>query len=223
MKLTRSRKTHGFTLAEIMIAVGLGSSILTAIFLSATALRKSMAAIDSYFSAHVQQIRIIDYLSRDVKRSTIVRTSADRLTIQCWMPKYVVKATDPDGIANPALVGTRRNPVITNKLNVIKVDYGTPDYTVSPPTGVTEVDYYLSGNSIVRKEDNTVTTIASSTDQLIPDFVDVDQSNTEYTISAVTFMPTFILNSGSSNSGDPRRLGTSVYSLAYLRNMRRGN
>ena len=223
MKLIKSKKNHGFTLTEVMVAVGLGSLILTAIFLSATALRKSMAAVDSYFSTHVQQIRIIDYLSRDVKRSTIVRTSSDKLTIQCWIPKYVVKATDPDGIANPALVGTRRTPVITSRLNVYKVDYGTPNYAVTPPTGVTQVDYYLSGTSIVRKEDNVVTTIASSTNQLIPDFVDVEQANTECTISAVTFLPTFILNSGSSTTNDARRLGTSVYSLAYLRNMRRGN
>jgi prepilin-type N-terminal cleavage/methylation domain-containing protein len=220
MNLIKSRKNRGFTLTELMIAIGIGSFILTTLFLSATALRKSLSAVDSYFSTHVQQIRIVDYLSRDVKRSTIVH-SADRLTIQCWIPKYVVKATDPDGIANPALVGTRRTPVITNKQNVYKVDYGTPNYAVSPPTGVTEVDYYLSGGSIVRKEDGVVTTIASSTDQLIPDFVDVESANTEYSISAVTFLPTFTLNSGTTN--DPRRLGTAVYSLAYLRNLRRGN
>jgi len=223
MNLSKSKNTRAFTLAEIMVAVGIGAFILTALFLSATALKKSMAAVDSYFGTHVQQIRIIDYLSRDVKRSTIVQTSADKLTVKCWIPKYIIKADDPEAIANPSLVGTRRTPVISTRLNVFNVDYGSPNYSVSPPTGVTQVEYYLSGASIVRKENNVVTTIASSTDQLIPEFVDVQSANTEYTISAVTFMPTFKFNSGGSTASDPRRLGTSVYSLAYLRNLRRGN
>lgn len=223
MIFTKCRENHGFTLAEVMIAVGIGSFTLSALFLSATALKKSMTAVDRYFATHVQQIRIIDYLSRDVKRSTIVQTSPDRLNVKCWIPNYVIQANDSEALANPSLVGTRRTPVISRRVNVFTVDYGSPNYAVSPPTGVTEVDYYLDGTSIIRKENGAVTSIASSTDQLIPESVDVQTANTEYTISAVTFMPSFISNSGTTSPSDPRRVGTSVYSLAYLRNLRRGN
>jgi len=222
MSFAISRRNAGFTLGEVMLAVGLGTVILAGLFLSATALKKSMSAIDKYFATHVQQIRIIDYLSRDVKRSTIVQTSADKKTVTCWIPNYVVRANDPDGLANPSLVGTRRTPVISSRVNTFTVDYGTPNYAASPPTGVTEVVYYLDGTTIVRKENGVITSIASSTDQLVPESVDVESANTEYTVSAVTFMPAFI-SSGSTSPTDPRRAGTAVYSLAYLRNLRRGN
>jgi hypothetical protein len=223
MIVRKARGNLGFSLGEVMLAAGLGSLVLAGIFLSATALKKSFSAIDKYFATHVQQIRIIDYLSRDVKRSTIVQTSVDRLTVKCWIPNYIIKATDPDGLANPSLVGTRRTPVISRSVKGFTVDYGSPNYAVAPPTGVNEVEYYLNGTTIIRKENGDVTSIASSTDQLIPESIDVQTANTEYTISAVTFMPTFITNSGTSSTTDPRRLGTSVYSLAYLRNLRRGN
>ena len=59
--------------------------------------------------------------------------------------------------------------------------------------------------------------IASSTDQLVPQSTDVELANTEYTNTAVTFMPIFTM------SGSPAaRTGTSLFSTAYLRNKRRG-
>ena len=90
-------------------------------------------------------------------------------------------------------------------------------------TGVTTstVVYSISGNSILRTEDTgsgpVLTTIASSTDQLVPNTTDVDLANTEKATMAVTFKPIFT----SGNVAD-ERTGTTVFSLAYLRNKRRG-
>ena len=354
--MTLTSTSRGFTLAEMLIAVAVTTIVFAAIFTAATALSRSYAAVDDYFSTHMQQIRIIDYLARDVKRSFSVTTSPDRRTVTCIMPKYVVDQGDPEAIANPATIGTRRLPVLSGPLNFNKavVDYrvadrsltdgatvlnsatltsNTAQFTVadigrpitgtgiprgatitarnsassatmsvkatrtgspisftiyadgvrtvsnaqttagstqlklpddkpafvasdagktivggtiaagatitsySSPTLVTMsaaasstgnnqavtiggsvVVYALVGNTITRTQDGVVTMIASSTDNLIPDTVDTQLSNTEYTSSSVTFQPIFTLNGTAV-----QRSGTTVFSTAFLRNRRRGN
>jgi len=71
--------------------------------------------------------------------------------------------------------------------------------------------------SIVRIENGVVTTIASSTDQLVPQTTDVELANTEYTNSTITFQPVF-----TSGGQVASRTGTTLCSTAYLRNKRRG-
>jgi hypothetical protein len=88
--------------------------------------------------------------------------------------------------------------------------------------GGTVVVYTVSGNNITRTENGVLTTIASSTDSLLPQTTDWQQSNTEYTTTTVTFQP--ILTSGDSNAHRQwKRSGTTIYATAYLRNKRRGN
>ena len=51
--------------------------IFAAIITASLAMQKSFNAVDNYFATHIQQVRIIDYLNRDVKRALIVTTSAE--------------------------------------------------------------------------------------------------------------------------------------------------
>lgn len=267
MKLQDSRHDKGFTLVELLMACSIGAILMAATLIASIAMYKSFNAVDNYFATHMQQSRIIDYLSRDVKRSFSVTTSADLKTVTCIIPDFVA----PDG--------TRRAPVIAGPANKAVVDYGSGTRTLldgvatngsatltsataaftaadvgKPLTGSTmqagttvqsytnattvtmsktanattarvtftvggtTVVYSVSGNSITRTENGTVTTIASSTDQLIPQTTDWQLSNTEYTVSTVTFQPIFTLNN------DPvERSGTTVCATTYLRNKRRGN
>lgn len=87
---------------------------------------------------------------------------------------------------------------------------------------VSTVVYALNNKTIERREDGMVTTIAASTDQLIAETVDVEQANTEYASSTVTFLPVFNFNGGSKETEDAKRSGTTVFAKAYLRNKRRG-
>ena len=77
------------------------------------------------------------------------------------------------------------------------------------------VEYKVNGSSIERWENMGAgavkTTIASSTDNLIPKTIDIELANTEYTTTAITFKPISVAD----------RNGTIVYSTAYLRNRRR--
>ena len=191
-----------------MIATGTGGVVLAAIMASSIALQKTLNAIDNYFATQMQQIRIIDYLNRDVKRGLAVTTSVDLQSVTITLPSYLIQAGDPEAIANPSLVGTARTPTISNTSSGPQVNYGASTSTII---------YSISGMSILRTENGTVTMVASSTDQLVPQTTDVELANTEYARTSVTFLPIF-----TSGNLAAERNGTTLFSTAYLRNKRRG-
>ena len=204
MRLGSSLKTRAFTLAEMLIAMGIAVAIIAVTLTTSVGLQKSLYSIDNYFGTHMQQIRIVDYLARDVRRGLSVVSSADKHTVTVNLPRYIIQAGDPD--ATGSNIGTPRAP----SLAVVNRDYNVhylPTSTSSP----TVVTYTISGSSILRTEDNVVTTIASSTDNLLPETVDIELANTEYTTTAITFQPLSVAD----------RKGTVVYSTAFLRNRRR--
>jgi len=208
MKLKSLQKTAGFTLGEMLVAVSVSSIVLAAAIASSVSLQKSFNAIDNYFATHIQQVRIIDYLSRDVNRGFSVTTSVDLQTVTVNVPNYIIQAGDPEAVGNSSLIGTPRSPTVSYASGAAQINYGTSTSTVV---------YSINNSTIQRTENGAVTTIASSTDQLVPQTTDVELSNTEYTNTAVTFMPIFTM------SGSPAaRTGTSLFSTAYLRNKRRG-
>jgi prepilin-type N-terminal cleavage/methylation domain-containing protein len=207
MKLKSLPKISGFTLYELLVAMSISSVVVGAAMTSGIALQKSFKAVDSYFGTHMQQIRIIDYLSRDVKRGLIVTTSASLQSVTVTIPNYLIQSGDPEAIADPSLVGTPRTPTIANTPSGLQVNYGSTSTVV----------YSVNGNSIVRIENGVVTTIASSTDQLVPTTTDIELANTEYTKSSVTFMPIF-----TSWGSQAKKTGTALYTTSYLRNKRRG-
>ena len=207
MKLKSLPKISGFTLYELLVAMSISSVVVGAAMTSGIALQKSFKAVDSYFGTHMQQIRIIDYLSRDVKRGLIVTTSISPQSVTVTIPNYLIQSGDPEAIANPLLVGTPRTPTITYTPSGLQVNYGSTSTVV----------YSVNGNSIVRIENGVITTIASSTDQLVPTTTDIELANTEYTKSSVTFMPIF-----TSSGSQAKRTGTALYTTSYLRNKRRG-
>jgi len=202
------QRTAGFTLSELLVAVSVSLIVLAAAVASSVSLQKSFNAVDNYFATHIQQVRIIDYLSRDVNRGLSVTTSVDLQTVTVNVPNYIIQAGDPEAVGNSSLIGTPRSPTVSYTSGAMQINYGASTSTVV---------YSVNNSSILRTENGAVTTIASSTDQLLPQTTDVELANTEYISSAVTFMPIFTM------SGSPAaRTGTSLYSTAYLRNKRRG-
>ncbi|HAK06937.1 MAG TPA: hypothetical protein DCO65_06690 [Spartobacteria bacterium] len=209
MKIKHStKKSHGFTLVETTVGLGISSIVFAAAITASVGLQKSFNAIDNYFATHMQQIRIIDYLNRDVKRGLIVTTSADLQSVSITIPNYIIQAGDPEAVANPSLVGTPRTPTIAYSRSGPQVNYGS---------ATSSVVYAISGQSILRTENGVITTIASSTDQLVPVTTDVDLTNTEYATTNVTFLPIF-----TSSGVTAERSGTTVCATSYLRNRRRG-
>ena len=208
MKLKTSQSITGFTLSEMLVSLSLSFIVLAAAITCGVSLQKSFAAVDNYFSTQMQQIRIIDYLNRDVKRGLIVTTSVDLQSVTMNLPNYIIQTGDSEAVSNPSLVGTPRTPTVAYTSSGWQVNY-------SPST--TTVVYSISGSSILRTENGVVTTIASSTDQLVPKSTDVELANTEFASTSVTFLPIF-----TSGGAVASRTGTSMYATAYLRNKRRG-
>src|SRR5207244_13588986 len=129
-------------------------------------------------------------------------TSANRQTVRVTIPKYIIQSGDAEAVSNPSLVGAMRSPTISTTTSGVQVNYGTATSTVV---------YSINGASILRTEDGVVTTIASSTDQLVPSTTDADLTNTEYSTMAVTFQPIF-----TSGKVAAARTGTTVFSLHDL-------
>jgi prepilin-type N-terminal cleavage/methylation domain-containing protein len=205
MKLASSHKTSGYTLSEMLVTLSLSSVILGAAITCGISLQKSFNATDNYLATHIQQVRIIDYLNRDVKRGLIVTTSVDLQSVTMTLPNYLIQAGDSEALANPSLVNTPRTPTISYTSSGWQVNYGA---------STTSVAYSINGSSIVRIENGVVTTIAASTDQLVPKSTDTELANTEYANTSVTFKPIFTNTDQSA--------GTTLYATAYLRNKRRG-
>jgi len=209
MKIAHSTKSlQGFTLVETTTALAISAIVFAAAITASVGLQKSFNAIDNFFATHMQQIRIIDYLNRDVKRGLIVTTSTDLQSVSITLPNYISQAGDPEALANPSLIGTPRTPSVTYSRTGNQVTYGS---------NTTSVVYSISGQSILRTENGVVTMIASSTDQLVPQTTNVELANTEYTNTSVTFLPIF-----TTGNAVAERSGTSVCATSYLRNKRRG-
>ena len=261
MKLCKVSNHQGFTLSEMLIGVSIGAVALATTIAASVGLQKSLNAVDNYFTAHAQQIRIVDYLSRDVRRSYIATITGSPQTVTCTTPEYLNSS------------GARRTPTITINANGTTVNYrgvsdgvlvsGSPTFT-SATAGFTSADvgkalittdipagttiqsytgpttvvmsanatasstsdavtigntvlYSISGQSILRTENGVLTTIASSTDNLLPSWLNVELTNTTYLQTSITFLPIF-----TSSGATTERSGTTLYSTAYLRNKRRG-
>ena len=277
MKPTRLQE-QGFTLIELMLGVSIGSLMLAATVAASICLQRSFNAVDNYFASHVQQVRIIDYLSRDVRRSYIVTTSSDLQTVTCIIPNYLVvigsnqptraaptlslvgnkvvanyqastvnNVTTTQGstaISCPGLglvsshfssanvgqsvVGTGIPPGTTIQ-SVSNWSYATMSNAATSSNGnatltigaLTNVVYSVVNQAIQRIENGGITNIAASADNLIPATSDIELLNTEFTQSTVTFLPRFAR--GGQSFLNNERAGTTIFSLTYLRNRRRGD
>ena len=66
-----SKKTQwGFTLAETMVALAASSIIMGSLLVAATSLRRTFSATEAYSRAQAAQIRLIDAVAMDLRRST---------------------------------------------------------------------------------------------------------------------------------------------------------
>src|SRR3954471_13824083 len=173
--------TAGYTIAELYLAAGVSCILLAATVTAAIGLQKSFNAIDNFFSSEMQQIRVVDYMTRDIKRGVAVVTSNDLHTVTITVPKYLIEAGDAEAIANPALVGTPRAPTISRGVNGMQVNYGT---------GTSTVAYVINASTVSRTQDGAVTNVSTSASQLLPTTTDVHLANTEYSKTVVTFLPT---------------------------------
>src|SRR3982751_1893009 len=112
-KLTTRRA--GYTLSEMMIGMGTGTFVLVALILGSVSLQKSFTGGDAYATAQDSQLRVMDYLTRDLRRASSATVSGDGTQVTVTVPDYYDKY-DAKGKPStlPAVNSQPRDPTVTN-------------------------------------------------------------------------------------------------------------
>lgn len=139
-----NRGTHapGFTLVEVLIAAGITSTIALGLLTASVTIQRSFSATTFHATAQGDQLRVIDFLTRDLRRaSAAVATNQGRkLTLSM-----------PDDI-DPASRRVRTPTIRTDG----RVLYGgTPR----------EVSYFIEGADFIREENGADAVISSTIEE----------------------------------------------------------
>src|SRR5688572_521300 len=100
MKLLSSNtlRKAGYTLAELLVSFAVCGVITAGMFTTITALRKSSNASEHHAQSQVQQARLVDYISRDLRRA--VKVSVDTIEaggerLNLTIPDYYDASGEP--------------------------------------------------------------------------------------------------------------------------------
>jgi hypothetical protein len=199
------------TLAEITVSAAILSLMTAMLFMVTTTLRHTFAAAQHHAKSQLEQARLVDYVSRDLRRAVYVKqdvySGSERLLIA--IPDYYVRAAGAPARRN-ALgadnLDQPRNPTLASGT----VDYGDPNTRVW-------ISYYKIGSTIYRAYGKasppTVTPIVSDVQSF-----DLDYTDRVQTVEiSVTFQPKFRFS--NANSADARA-GTTARLSTLLRNKR---
>jgi type II secretory pathway component PulJ len=142
----------GFTLVETMVAAGVFMVVSAAILTGVVSLQRNFSNSSDYAENHATQLRISDYLSRDLRQAlSFAQTgTGNALVMTMTVPNYYDST------------GTPRSPVVNTDATV-----SYQDASVSPPKKTSTIRYYIQGDSIFREVDGAAKQIAEG----IADFV----------------------------------------------------
>ena len=193
MKLLRGqrRERAGFTLVEVMVSACVAGVILGGLVLGTVALQTVVSAADEYTRASADQLRVLDYVARDVRRATTVTTSADGKTLTVTLPDYVDMTVNTSG--NPP--GLQRIPLITPGSQT-PVQYGVgPSYT--PIT----VSYFMTGQSVIRQTGGTQSVISNDPENFQFSCSPAGATNPTQVTTSLSFTPRFSRLSAAGAAG----------------------
>ena len=198
MKALRSRflSVSGLTMTELLMASAVTCVIAAGMALGMSALQHSFVASDHHAKSQLEQARLMDYISRDLRRATSVSVDdyegAQRITMA--IPDYYDAA------------GLPRDPVIAGS----GVTYGNAALPV-------RISYYKSGRNLFRSVNDRPMVLASEVQDFVPSYTD----NGEQIVGlSVSFVPKFQINQRDVSS---LRTGTTTYCTTLLRNKRKSS
>ncbi len=192
---SRKKNIGAFTLAEVMIASLIFSTISVGLLMGFTSLERSFSATTDFATNHSDEMRISDYLALDLRRALSVQAAQNDTTI--FVPRYY----DANGAPQmPTLDGHGG------------VYYGASGSSV-------RVRYYLSGSTIYREQVDWPL-VASPSYGLIPvatnvkDFIFTVTDLGKVVTTRITFNPTF----RSAGASAAATTATAFYNTTLLRN-----
>jgi hypothetical protein len=199
------------TLAEVTVSAAILSLMTAMLFMVTTTLRHTFMASQHHAKSQLEQARLVDYVSRDLRRAVYVKqdtySGAERLLMAI-----------PDYYTRPAGAPARRNSLGADNLDQPRdpkfaggtVDYGDPNSRVW-------ISYYKVGSTIYRAYGKAnppvVTPIATDVQSF-----DLDYTDRVQTVEiSVTFQPKFRFSNATSPDA---RSGTTARLSTLLRNKR---
>ena len=194
-----------FTLVEFMVAAGASSLILIALVLGSVSLQRSYRGGDQYANAQNSQLRVMDYLTRDLRRAQSVSVTPDGKQVSVTVPDFY-DVYDSNG--NPSTKpGVNSQP---RDFNVSTGIYGANPLTITYYVDVTtsslirQVNWVASGGAAQQSN----TTIADGVQSFQLGFVNYGS----IVQATITFAP--VLQSTNTTLA---RAGTTLSAAVTLR------
>ena len=147
------QKRDGFTLIEIVIATLVFSVFAAALLTTWTALETTAINMTAYAQRQNDQMRILDYLKRDIRRASnieiyngaiLVGGTAFGSELRLTIPHYYADSREEDNAIGSRIAAT---PTLTGG----NISYGA----------ALIIRYYVLNGAVVRNEAGTIRTLAS--------------------------------------------------------------
>ena len=137
-----ARRGAAFTLIELMVGMAIGSVVLAGLGVTMVSLQRSFEAANYQMTAQNDQLRVLDYVSRDARTATTLAVSDGGGTLSLTLP------SGDTGTLNLAL-----GPTLTSLLG-----------TSGNSTGTQKVAYYVQGGAFIRECNGVQTDLADTVD-----------------------------------------------------------
>jgi type II secretory pathway pseudopilin PulG len=186
-------KNRAFTMPELLIGAAISTVIAGGMVTTISALQHTTAASVHHAQSQIQQARLVDYISRDLRRAVSVNVDtfngSERLTVK--IPNFYDPAGQP------------REPVIDGG----GVRYGDGGSEVT-------ITYYIQGDKVYRSVNGLAAVVANDLASFKIDFTD---SGKQAVTIAISFVPRYQFN---RSNAEANREATTAYATTLLRNTR---
>ena len=133
-------RSAGFTLLELLVGLAISAVVLTQILVATFSLQRSFAAADYRMNAQNDQLRALDYLSRDLHMASAVSVQNGGTSLVLTLPGATTSALDLN-------LGTLLNPLLAKS---------------GVPSNASTVSYYLLGGELIRETGGAQTVLANT-------------------------------------------------------------
>jgi len=180
--MKRATLNAGFTLPELLIAASIGSAMLGGLLGASIALQRGFSAAEYQLGCQLDQMRVIDYITRDLRRATAVSGANQNRKLLLTLPNTRDPASS--SLLVPAVLGGR-------------VQYGAQPISVA---------YYVEGDAFIREENSVQQVIAT---RRIENFLIAAMALPKVTFQ-LSFTPHFSRNAGASSRA-AMQISTTVW------------
>src|SRR4029453_4024376 len=191
---------RAMTLPEVMVASAILSLVMAALVVGVSTLQRTFRASQHHAKSQIEQARLLDYVSRDLRRALTVSvdTFEGSSRIKITIPDYYNEMGTPDDVSDD----------VPNHARIVgrTIEYGDAPVPVS---------YYKSGSTIFRNYRGRVTPIVTDVNDFDMSYSDAGKQTVQI---SVTFVPRYHFS--GTNEKDTRA-ATKATSTILLRNMRR--